>query len=101
MTGRRAAGLIWSVAALLLIVACAAGAGVAGARAASPSPAPAASAAASSSPGADPGTGDVRTNPAAPGLVGDPLFAVGGVIVIAAVTAGATLLAIRLDRTRS
>jgi hypothetical protein len=48
-------------------------------------------------PTASPGSGgDVRTDPAAPGLVGDPLFAVLGVAVIAVVAVAATLVAIRL-----
>ncbi len=101
MTSRRTAAILMASATLVLLVACATGLRPAFARAASPSPAPPASALPSGSPGADPGTGDVRTNPAAPGLVGDPLFAIGGVVLIAAVTAGATLLVIRLDHPRS
>ncbi len=100
MTRRLTAAFIVGAATLLLLVG-AMGRDPAVARAASPSPAPAASALPSDSPGANPGTGDVRTNPAAPGLVGDPLFAIGGVVVIAAVAVGATLLVIRLDRARS
>lgn len=48
------------------------------------------------SPTAGPGGGDVRTSPTAPGLVGDPLFAVVGVIAIGLVALGATLLYVRL-----
>lgn len=48
-------------------------------------------------PSASPATGgDVRTDPAAPGLVGDPLFALLGVAAIAAIAVVATLVAIRL-----
>lgn len=44
--------------------------------------------------------GDVRTNPAAPGLVGDPLFAVLGVAVVAILAVAVTLLAARLAERR-
>ncbi len=44
--------------------------------------------------------GDVRTTPAAPGLVGDPLFAVLGVLVIAGAAIVLTLLYIRLSDRR-
>ncbi len=48
-------------------------------------------------PSASPGSGgDVRTNPAAPGLVGDPLFAIVGVIVVGLVAVALTLVAMRL-----
>jgi predicted small secreted protein len=47
-------------------------------------------------PTASPAGGDVRTSPTAPGLVGDPLFAVAGVVVIGLVALGATLLYVRL-----
>lgn len=47
-------------------------------------------------PTASPAGGDVRTSPAAPGLVGDPLFAVAGVVAIGLVAVGATLLYVRL-----
>lgn len=47
-------------------------------------------------PTASPVAGDVRTSPSAPGLVGDPLFAVAGVLVIGLVALGATLLYVRL-----
>jgi hypothetical protein len=50
-----------------------------------------------SSPGAG---GDVRTNPAAPGLVGDPLFALAGVAIVGLVAVAATLLAVRLANRR-
>jgi len=40
--------------------------------------------------------GDVRTSLTAPGLVGDPLFAVAGVVVTGLITLGATLLCVRL-----
>jgi hypothetical protein len=42
------------------------------------------------------GGGDVRTNPAAPGLVGDPLFAIVGVAVVGLLAVVATLVAVRL-----
>ncbi len=48
-------------------------------------------------PTASPGSGgDVRTNPAAPGLVGDPLFAILGVAVVGLVALAVTLVAVRL-----
>ena len=48
-------------------------------------------------PSASPATGgDVRTDPAAPGVVGDPLFAVLGVVAVAGIAVVATLVAIRL-----
>ena len=47
-------------------------------------------------PTASPAGGDVRTSPTAPGLVGDPIFAVAGVIVIGLVALGVTLLYVRL-----
>lgn len=47
-------------------------------------------------PTGSPAAGDVRTSPGAPGLVGDPLFAVAGVLVIGLVALGATLLYVRL-----
>jgi hypothetical protein len=50
--------------------------------------------------GADPtpslAVGDVRSSTTAPGLVGDPLFAIAGVVVIGLVALGATLLYVRL-----
>ena len=47
-------------------------------------------------PTASAGSGDVRTSATAPGLVGDPLFAVAGVVVIGLVAVSATLLYVRL-----
>jgi hypothetical protein len=47
-------------------------------------------------PTASPAAGDVRTSSTAPGLVGDPLFAVAGVVVIGLVALGLTLLYVRL-----
>lgn len=47
-------------------------------------------------PTASPATGDVRTSSTAPGLVGDPLFALAGVVVIGLIAVGATLLYVRL-----
>lgn len=44
--------------------------------------------------------GDVRTDPSAPGLVGDPLFAILGVAFVALVVVAATLLAVRLTDRR-
>jgi len=44
--------------------------------------------------------GDVRTNPAAPGLVGDPLFALLGVAVVGLLAVGLTLAAVRLTARR-
>ena len=42
------------------------------------------------------GGGDVRTNPAAPGLAGDPLFAVLGVALVGVAAVVVTLVAVRL-----
>jgi len=47
-------------------------------------------------PTASPATGDVRTSSTAPGLVGDPLFALAGVVAIGLIAVGATLLYVRL-----
>jgi hypothetical protein len=47
-------------------------------------------------PTASPASGDVRTSPAAPGLVGDPLFALVGVVAIGLLAMAATLLYVRL-----
>ncbi len=48
-------------------------------------------------PSASPGAGgDVRTNPSAPGVVGDPLFALLGVVVVGLLAVAATLAAVRL-----
>jgi len=47
-------------------------------------------------PTASPAGGDVRTSSTAPGLVGDPLFAVVGVVMVGLVALGATLLYVRL-----
>lgn len=47
-------------------------------------------------PTASPATGDVRTSSAAPGLVGDPLFALAGVLMIGLVALVMTLLYVRL-----
>ena len=47
-----------------------------------------------------PAGGDVRTSATAPGLVGDPLFAVAGVVLIGLIAVGATLLYVRLTRQR-
>ena len=44
--------------------------------------------------------GDVRTNPAAPGLAGDPLFAILGVALVGLVALVATLAAVRLTARR-
>jgi len=49
---------------------------------------------------ASPAAGDVRSSTSAPGLVGDPLFAVAGAIVIGLVAGGATLLYLRLTDRR-
>jgi hypothetical protein len=59
-----------------------------------------AAAALAADPTASPPGGDVRTNPAAPGLVGDPLFAVLGVIVIGLLAVVVTLTAVRLTTRR-
>jgi hypothetical protein len=50
-------------------------------------------------PAASPGTGDVRTT-TAPGLVGDPIFALLGVAAVAAVAIGLTLAYLRLTDDR-
>ncbi len=46
------------------------------------------------------GAGDVRTNPAAPGLAGDPLFAVLGVALVGVAAVVITLVAVRLTARR-
>lgn len=46
------------------------------------------------------GGGDVRTNPAAPGLAGDPLFAVLGVVLVGLAAVVVTLIAVRLTARR-
>lgn len=52
-------------------------------------------------PTASPGSGgDVRTTPAAPGLVGDPLLAILGVALVGIVAVAVTLLAARLAERR-
>jgi hypothetical protein len=47
-------------------------------------------------PTASPAGGDVRSSSTAPGLVGDPLFALAGVVVIGLVALAATFLYVRL-----
>lgn len=47
-------------------------------------------------PTASPASGDVRSSSTAPGLVGDPLFALAGVALIGLVALGATLVYVRL-----
>jgi hypothetical protein len=51
-------------------------------------------------PTASPAGGDVRTNPAAPGLVGDPLFALLGVALVGLLAVAVTLVAVRLTARR-
>jgi hypothetical protein len=46
------------------------------------------------------GGGDVRTNPVAPGLAGDPLFAVLGVALVGVAAVVVTLVAVRLTARR-
>jgi len=46
------------------------------------------------------GGGDVRTNPVAPGLAGDPLFAVLGVALVGVAAMVVTLVAVRLTARR-
>ena len=46
------------------------------------------------------GGGDVRTNPAAPGMVGDPLFALLGVGLVGLLAVAITLVAVRLTSGR-
>lgn len=50
-------------------------------------------------PTASPG-GDVRTSPSAPGLAGDPLFAVAGVVVVGLVSVAVTVVAVRVGDRR-
>ena len=47
-------------------------------------------------PTASPASGDVRSSSTAPGLVGDPLFALVGVVIIGLIAMGGTLLYVRL-----
>ena len=51
-------------------------------------------------PTPSPAGGDVRTSATAPGLVGDPLFAIAGVVLIGLIAVGATLLYVRLTGRR-
>jgi hypothetical protein len=51
-------------------------------------------------PTASPASGDVRSSSTAPGLVGDPLFALVGVMLIGLVAVAATLLYVRLTSRR-
>ena len=52
-------------------------------------------------PGVTPGTGgDPRSPGQGPGLVGDPLFAIGTVVVVALVSIGLTLGYVRLTGSR-
>ncbi len=51
-------------------------------------------------PTASPATGDVRSSSTAPGLVGDPLFALLGVLVIGLIAVAGTLLYVRLTARR-
>ena len=84
-------GAVRRVARMLVattLVAVATVARVAVALAADPSPTPA-------------GGGDVRTNPAAPGLVGDPLVAIVGVAAVAILAVVVTLVGGRLGANRS
>ena len=76
------AGGLWTAACLLAWLAIAA----IPALAADPTPSPAG--------------GDVRTSATAPGLVGDPLFAIAGVVLIGLIAVGATLLYVRLTGRR-
>lgn len=59
-----------------------------------------ATAALGADPTASPAGGDVRTDPAAPGLAGDPLFALAGVAVVGLVAVVVTLAAVRLTARR-
>jgi hypothetical protein len=55
---------------------------------------PATAASPSPSAGTDYG-GDTRTSGSGPGLVGSPLFAIGGVLAVAAISIGITLVYVR------
>ena len=58
-------------------------------------------AATAADPTASPGSsGGVRTNPTAPGLVGDPLFAILGVALVGLAAVAVTLVAARLTDRR-
>jgi len=81
--GRRIARRWRHVASVAVTTGLALVANVAVALAADPSPTAA-------------GGGDVRTDPAAPGLVGDPLVAIAGVVVIGLLAVGLTLALARL-----
>jgi hypothetical protein len=52
----------------------------------------------SPSPGPDTG-GDTRTSGQGPGLVGSPLYAIGGVLVVALISIGITLVYLRATPT--
>ena len=61
----------------------------------------AAASALAAEPGATPGTGgDPRSPGQGPGLVGDPLFAIGVVVLVALVSIGLTLGYVRLTGSR-
>lgn len=51
-------------------------------------------------PTSSPAGGDVRTTPAAPGIVGDPLLAVLAVVLVGTVAVGITLAAAALTSRR-
>ena len=51
-------------------------------------------------PTSSPAGGDVRTSSTAPGLVGDPIFALVAVVAIGLVALGATLVYVRLTSSR-
>jgi hypothetical protein len=51
-------------------------------------------------PTSSPAGGDVRSSSTAPGLVGDPIFALVAVVAIGLVAVGATLLYVRLTSGR-
>ena len=80
-TGRAATGCALSLAIAMLL------ASVSVVLAVDPSASPAAG-------------GDMRTNPAAPGLAGSPLFAVLGVAFVGLVAIVVTLVAVRLTARR-
>lgn len=79
VASRRGAALIAGWALAVLATAATLGLSAVGALAAEPT--------------ATPVGGDVRTSPTAPGLAGDPLFAVAGVVVVGLLALGLTLLA--------
>jgi hypothetical protein len=102
--GRRRAiraAVILAFGPALLLAICLLGLGGSMAVGASPSPAQPAEPATTAQPTASPGiigTGDPRSNGQGPGLVGSPFAIALGVVLLGVLSAGGTLLYLRLTR---